>query len=243
MRSVGALARNDLRKVRRDTLLVSVATVPLVMVSAVRWGIPRVEEWLLRTYAFDLEPYHPLILGLFFVLNLPVLFGMLVAFLFLEEREDGTLEALRVTPLTTGVFTAYRLGAAVLLSALYILIGLPLTGLMSAEAMIRSVPAILLAALLAPVVALLLVAFAENRVEGLAVGKALGILIVGPVVVFVTGAPWTRALGILPSYWPAAAFWRALRDEPHGPILAVGLVYSVVLIVLLWRRLGARQRG
>jgi fluoroquinolone transport system permease protein len=237
MRSAMALARNDLRSVRRDSLLAGVASVPLVMVAALRWGLPRVGEWLLEVHGFDLTPYHPLVLGLFLLLNLPLLFGLLVAFLFLEEREAGTLDALRVTPLTTGVFTGYRLSAATILSVLFTLGCLGLSGMLEPVALLPLLPAVLLSGLLAPVVALVVVAFAENRVEGMAVGKALGVLIVGPLAVYLTAAPWTRLLGVLPSYWPAVAFWSALRGEPHGLELAVGLVYSCLLIAFLHRRL------
>jgi hypothetical protein len=39
-----------------------------------------------------------MLLSFFFVLQIPLLFGLLVGLLVLDERDDDTLTALRVTP-------------------------------------------------------------------------------------------------------------------------------------------------
>ncbi len=121
-----AFGMNDLKSVRRDPLLVYMLVIPPLMVLLVRLILPRATAYLSEGFGFDLVPYYPMLLGFFFVLQIPFLFGLLVGLLVLDERDDDTLTALRVTPISMAGYAFYRGGAAVLLSFGYVLITLPL---------------------------------------------------------------------------------------------------------------------
>lgn len=127
MRAVTAFGKNDLKNVGRDSLLLQVMLVPFLFVVSVRLLIPPVESYLQNSFGFELAPYYPLILSFFFVLNIPLLFGAVTGFLILDERDDDTLTALRVTPVSMTSYAGYRMFAAVLISSLYILLTLPQT--------------------------------------------------------------------------------------------------------------------
>lgn len=242
-RFFAALAGNDLRNGYRDSLVVGIALLPWLLVLLVRIMVPGMTRWLAQAHAFDLTPYYPLILSLLFLINIPLYFGAVTGFLILDERDERTLLALRVTPLPMKSYAAYRAVAAVVLGWLYIAITAPLSGLLP----LRLLPAFLMialpAALLGPALGLFMALIAGNKVEGFAVVKALGVLIVGPLAAYFVGPPWQWIFGALPTYWPARAAWLALAGQGYGPHLAVGLLYFAVILVLLVRRFHARLAG
>lgn len=84
-------------------------------------------------------------------------------------------------------------------------------------------------------VALLLLAFAGNKVEGLAVSKMMGLILLPVVVPFLTSSPWGMAAGLFPAYWMGAIF--------TGPLCLFlpGLAVSAVWLYVLYRRTVARQ--
>ena len=226
---------NDARNVRRDSMLLTFLLAPLLAVAALRLVVPLVAAYLDRRYGFDLTPYYPLLLSLF-VLGLPVGFGSLAGFMILDERDDDTLTALRVTPASIAGYVGYRISAAVTLSFLYTLGCVTLTGLAPATLIPALVPAALLAGLFSPIAALMLATLANNKVEGLALGKAFGVYIIGPPATYFVGSNWQLLFGILPTYWPAKAFWVAGEGGNFWPYFLVGLTYNLALAALLSSR-------
>lgn len=233
MRAVTAFGKNDLKNVGRDSLLLQVMLVPFLFVVPVRLLVPPIESYLQSSFGFDLAPYYPLILSFFFVLNIPLLFGALTGFLILDERDDDTLTALRVTPVSMTSYAGYRVLAAVTMSFLYILLTLPLTGLVSASLLPDLIPVALIAGLFSVFVGLFLAAFASNKVEGLAFMKGVGWLMIGPLAAYFVPGRWELLFGVLPTYWPARAFWVAGEGGNYWPYLLVGAAYALLLVVLL----------
>ena len=87
------------------------------MVLLVHLILPAATDSLLERFGFDLVPYYPMLLRFFFVLQIPLLFRLLVGLLVLDERDDDTLAALRVTPISMLGYALYRGGAATLLAS------------------------------------------------------------------------------------------------------------------------------
>lgn len=237
MRAFGA---NDLRNIRRDSMMLTFALAPLLAVVVLRIAVPIATELLTERYSLDLTPYYPLLLSLF-VLGLPVGFGGLAGFMILDERDEDTLTALRVTPASMSGYAGYRIATAVLLSLLYTLGCISLTGLAPAALLPDLVLAALLAGLFAPVVALALVTLANNKVEGLAISKAFGVFVLGPLAAYFVAPNWQLLFGIVPTYWPAKAFWIATEGGDYWPYLLAGAIYNLLLAFLLlrhfWKRL------
>ncbi len=240
LRVLSAYGRNDLKNVRRDSLLLSVLVIPWLLVLSVRLLIPAVAAWLAARYSFDVVPYYPLILSVFFMVNVPLLFGVIIGFLVLDERDDDTLTALRVAPISMRAFAWYRAGIGMLFSVLYIVVCMPLTGLLPWSKLFILVPAALLASMFAPVVGLFLAAFASNKVEGLALTKGVGALVVAPVAAYFVAPPWQWLFGLVPTYWPVKLFWQGLSGASWWPFLLGGVAYHLVLIIWLMRRFQAR---
>lgn len=235
-----SLGLNDLRSVRRDSMLVGIAVVPLVMVLSVRLIVPPATSSLAEQGGIQAESYYPLFLSLFFLLNIPLLFGALAGFLILDDRDDDSFTALRVTPISVGSYISYRLGAAFVLSVLYTVVCTPLTGLMPLSLLPALVAASLVAGLSVPFTALLLNAFAGNKVEALALSKGIGLLMLGQIGAYFVQSELQLVFGILPTFWPAKVFWTASAGLPIWPYLLVGLAYHLLLIGWVYRRFRAR---
>jgi fluoroquinolone transport system permease protein len=237
MRALMTFGSNDLRSVRRDSLMLYIVLVPWVAILLLRLLVPNITTWLLNSASFDLVPYYPLLLSIFIVLQFPVLLGLVFGLLILDERDGDILTALRVTPVSLSGYITYRIAMATVLSIVYILVLAPLSGMMSPALLPALVPVALVAALLAPLVLMLVVVFASNKLEGLALMKGMGILFLGPMAGYFIESNWQLLLGVLPTYWAAKAFWMISEGSPgYGLYLLGGLVLQGVLLAALVQR-------
>ena len=232
---IRALGPIDVKSVRRDSMLRWLVGMPIALALLTRWGVPIVTSWLADRYAFDLRPYYPLVMSLL-LLMVPMLVGCVVGFLLLDQRDDRTLTALQVTPLTIGGYLLYRTAVPMVLSVAMMMVSIALADLVT----MRVIPALLAAlqaAPLAPLYALFVGAFAANKVQGFALMKATGVLAWAPLLAYFVTSGWQVAFGIDPLYWPVKVFWMLEAGEPSTWVYyLVGLAYQSALVMLLLRR-------
>lgn len=231
-----ALGPVDARSIRRDSLLAWMTAVPLLLGVLVRWLLPRMDALLAARFGFDLVPYHHLVASYFFILLVPMTVGLVVGFLLLDERDDDTLSALLVTPLTPTAYLLYRLGLPVLVGTAMTAAAIAIAGLVTVG-WLPLVLVLLLSAVETPVMSLFLAAFAENKVQGFALVKGLGAVLLAPVVAWFVPMPWQLLAGIVPSYWPLRAYWSAASPGPDFWLfLAAGFATHGLLLAWLLRR-------
>lgn len=237
--ALAAFGRNDLRNVRRDSILTIVVVGPFIY-AAVVFLVPRLTTYMATTYGFDLQPYYPMITAAFQVFGPLMLLGAMCGFLLLEDKDQHTLAALRVTPVPPVTYPVYRAGITVVLTVISIEATLALSPIFPARLLVAVIPAAAVAGLGAVLIGLLMAAVANNKVEGLAIVRAIGTLVfVIPLVPFVLDldARIELLFGILPSYWPAKAMWQIMGGATAWPYLLAGAVYCVALSLPLLRRL------
>ncbi len=230
-----ALGPIDAKSVHRDPLLRWMIFYPILLTLVVRWGVPALAVWLKHRFLFDLVQYYPLLMS-FVLLLVPLLFGVVIGFLLLDQRDDDTLTALQVTPLTLNGYLAYRLTVPILLSVVMTMIVFPITGL----AKIGYIPLLIASvatAPLAPIFALFYASFARNKVQGFALMKNSGVLIYPPLFAYFVSSGWQWSFGIFPTYWPAKLFW-VLEAGDTGAwfYLLTGLVFQFCVISALLHR-------
>lgn len=233
--------RHDLRTVRRDSLLVMVALGPFAYALAL-WFLPAATDHARARWAFDLAPYHPAIISAFCVLGPPLLLGAVLALQLLDERDQNTLTALRVTPLPRTAYPAYRAATTTAVTTASVLASLALTGQVAPPTLALSIPVALIAGLLAPVLGLLMSALARTKIEGLAVMRVIGLAVFTLPIIpfFLQHTPWQLAFGVLPAYWPVRAFWSAYDGSTYWPYVLAGLAYTLALVLLLLRTVTRR---
>jgi fluoroquinolone transport system permease protein len=204
VRQLLALARKDARIVVRDSFLVAILLYTLVLALVARVVVPWVPVARLSLY---LAPAM--------VLFGALLLGTVLGFALIEESEQGTWQLLRVLPLDSRTLFLYLGGGSGLVSMVVSLLAVLVYGRPVAE-----VPAFLLmvavSSLSAPLIMLLLGAMASNKIEGLAVSKLLGLLLVTPAAVFVLPVPWQLLFAWSPFYWIYLGLLRAFAGDPDS---------------------------
>ncbi|TGD89974.1 ABC transporter permease [Mycolicibacterium sp. CH28] len=241
-RALTALGRNDLRGTYRDPLLVMIVLAPVIWTAGVAVLTPHFTDLLAQRYDFDLVPYYPLVLTAFLLLTSIAIVGGLGAFLVLDEIDAGTLAALRVTPLPLGAFFAYRAATVMVVTTAYVVGTMSFSGILEPGVAPALIPIGLLAGLSAVVTLLLIVTLANNKIQGLAALRGLGMLIAGlPCLPWFVRSDWSMAFGVLPPYWAAKAFWLASSHDAWWPYLLGGFAYNLAISWLLFRRFVARN--
>lgn len=228
------ILRNELKQIGGDNLMLMMALYPILLAVIGKYAVPYFRDLFLSD-TFDLMDHYNLIV-VFIILATPYIYGALSAFMLLDEREQGSLQAMQVTPITI----EYYLGVKVLvMTCISVITGVVLTlfiGLIE----ISFLEAILINALIGlsmPFNLMLINYAANNKVEGFAVVKGTGLLIMLPMLVFYVPKQYNLILGIIPGYWPAMAVG-AVNGHPSA-LLAywgyglIGCVYILVLCGLL----------
>jgi fluoroquinolone transport system permease protein len=206
-----------------------------------RFAVPPITEVLDARLGFDLLPYYPLVMS-FVGPTVSGIVGTVVGFLLLDQRDDRTLPALLVTPLSLNDYVAYRLALPMLVSLPLTLIMFPLAGL--TDLTVAQVVASALSAVpLAPMYALFIGSFAANKVQGFALAKGIGVLFIPAVVAWFVAPPWQWLFGLNPLYWPLKVFWAFDAGDPWAWVYVIeGLACQSALLWLLARRFGHVMR-
>ncbi|MDA0563127.1 hypothetical protein LG943_02105 [Streptomonospora sp. S1-112] len=234
--AVRAFGRNDLIGLRRDSMLRFLVVAPFFYLAVLRFTLPPLTAMLDERYGFALTPYHPLIVSMFLVLGPVGVLGALAGLMLLEEKDSRTLQALRVTPVAMPVFALYRVATLVAVTTVFVTVAVVLSGFMPAAGLPGTAAAALCAALTAAVVAVLMALAGRNKVEGLAVIRAVGTLLFAlPILPWFLPDAWGLAFGVLPSYWAAKVFWVTAQGGAVWPWLLGGIVVNgAYLGLLVW---------
>ena len=241
MKKIVALALADAKNILRDSTLILLLFGPTGLFFMMRLVVPIASRLLSEQLAFDLMPYYPFIV-IYLSLIPSMLFGLLLGFLILDERDEEIIAFIAVTPLRKTGYLAYKLSVSVGMSFLFFFATLYLTQLTTIR-FHYAVGLALLAALEAPIASLFLAAFAENKVEGLALSKVLGMMYLGPFVAYFVNSHWKYLAGVLPPFWIAEAFFAAQRHAAsYWLYLGIGFLIHLAAIGLLLRRFIRSQR-
>jgi fluoroquinolone transport system permease protein len=230
------LGRHDARLIRRDSFLIMMIVYLLIMAAITRFAVPWLTDTLLAEFEFDLTPYYPLIAS-FLALTLGSLMsGIVFGFLLLDERDDRTLTAMRVTPLPMTTFLIYRIVIASLLAFLLAVASLWIMDIIALNAL-QLVLIAAVAGLYAPIMMLFFGTFAGNKVEGFAMMKIASTIGLIPVGAYFLPEPWQFLAGFFPPYWVSKAMWVIPEGSSAWPVfLLLGVVTMSAVIWWFVRR-------
>jgi hypothetical protein len=105
-----------------------IGLAPVLMGAVMRYFVPFATESLRGV--LDLAAYYPEVAGALLLFG-PAIIGFAVGFLMFEDREQGTVVALTLTPLGGGGYLAYRLLVTLALSLGAALVVVPPSGLVT----------------------------------------------------------------------------------------------------------------
>jgi len=206
---------------------------PLMMGAAGRYLVPLIE----RQLGSDLSSAYPIILVALSMLSAKIA-GAVVGFSILDDRDDNILHTVKVAPLSLEVFISLKLLLIYFLSVVGTIFVLWFSNLgVLPWGTIFGIA--LVAALQAPLLALLINVVASNKVEGFAAIKGLNVLVVFPVVALFFRDAKEFLFAIEPSFWPAKALYGALTGVPQhlsfNGYNTIGLVYALVATLVVYK--------
>jgi len=233
LRSLGPI---DVRNVRRDSMTSWMILIPILTALVLRWGVPALNMRLLEQYDFDLTEYYPVLLSYFFIGLCPMVFGAVIGFLLLDEKDDRTLTALQVTPLPLNGYIIYRVTLPIILTFVLMFLIFPLANLTPFNTRVILLSAIA-AAPMAPMLALSLASLAQNKVQGFAWMKLIGIALCAPILAYFAPSGWELAFGIFPTYWPMKVYWMLYAGQANVWLyVLMAVVYQLLVTFALARR-------
>ncbi len=218
------LFRADVYNVRRDPIMALALGAIMLLPAALWYWREPLDAYALS--AFEISGFSDYVVS--FVLIIPsILLGWVTGMLLLEDRDDGPLLALEVTPVGRNGFLLYRAGATALLSFIVTLI---ITGMLMDEPLSMKLYLALLIALEAVMFTFALLSMAGNKVEGLALSKVLNIAALIPLAALIT-SPLRYLAAVIPSYWVGELLYIDTLPKVLAYPLAI-LVHLAVLICL-----------
>ena len=230
------LAASDAMNIARDPMLAFATAMSIV--PAIAFVLTR-DQMDASGVALGVEHISRYVAPVALVLP-AFLIGWVTGFLLLEDRDEGMLGALDVTPIGKAGFLAYRSTVTALVTFVLTLVACLLI-VPDLSLWLQVLIAILVAAE-AVISATILPAFARNKVEGLALTKLVNIAAI-TVLLAAIPSPLRFVGGIVPSFWVGELL--ALTDIGAMPIwisaILALLVHAGVVIVLL--KIFARRAG
>lgn len=203
----------EFKKWVRDPMLSFMVAYPLIFGLLGRYGLRYIEN----ASGMSLLPYTDIILVVLTLVT-PNIFGALLGFSILDDRDDHILESVQVTPLSVAGFLAFRVLFVMLLSfasTLFVMWFVEIGGL----TLWSMVTVSLLSALATPATGLLINALATNKVEGFVAMKGVvGILIVFPVVALFFMDFKELLFALAPGFWPAKVLSSLVRGQGVLPL-------------------------
>ncbi len=187
----------ELRNMKRDKMYLVFAFYPVLL------GV--IGYFLVDYIEAQVTPDNlaPEIVAMFLILMTGYIFGALIAFTLLDDKDDFVLMSLKITPISVKSYVIVKLVVAFIFGFIATLVITLATGFLP-DATFWNVLLISIAgALQAPGVALIVNSFSSNKVEGFVVMKLSGLILIIPVLAFFIMDWQEMFLVFAPGFWPA----------------------------------------
>lgn len=241
--SIPNFARNDKKLIFRDNFLILMTLMSIAIAIIARYLLPWADATLLAkgfmpsdSISLAFHDVYPMLVPFTALYNGGIISGMVAGFLLLDEKDEGTLQALIITPVPLHHYTIYRFGLAAIFSAVIMFIMLLIIGLTLLPAW-QLVLFCISSSLVSTIVALFLVLTAQNKVQGFAMGKftsIAGFIIMGG---WFLPENWQWLLGIFPPFLVHKAYWLALDGNNLWVVtLLIGTIAQIVAIYFMAKK-------
>lgn len=213
-------------------MLYAVLAAPLLAGAVFRYGVPAAETALCAHFgeASILSGYNRLF-DLILVVLTPYLFCFVSSMAMLAELDENMAACMAVTPVGKRGYILSRLVFPAVISVPVSAVVVRLFSLTAWNPVVL-IAASALAGLQGIALALLIVAFSHNRVEGMALAKLSGVVLFGLPVPFFLFSGVQYLFSPLPSFWIA----KFCADNHALPAAAPAVLTSLLWIWLLYGR-------
>lgn len=206
----------EFKNMLRDKMYLFFAIYPIIIGFVGYLLIPYIDN---RVEPTSLVPE---IVAMFMILMTGYVFGALMGFSLLDDKDDLVLMSLKITPISVKSYVVTKLVISFIFGIITTLILILATNFLPDAKLWEIILITLVAALQAPGVALVVNSFATNKVEGFVIMKLSGMILILPVVAFFV-IEWQEVfLAFAPGFWSA----RMIEME-----LVPGLDYNFTFLV------------
>ncbi len=224
---------SEFKKWLREPLTRIIVFYPLIFGLAGRYFLPFIEE----NTGFVIAFYADVIIAVFSLI-MPMVFGALIGFSLLDDRDDNVLAAVKVSPLGLNKYFSFRLIMIFIcsvLACLFVILFADITELELSVLLNIS----FLASLSAPLTGLFINAFASNKIEGFAVMKGFGAIIFFPIIALFFFDFKELFFAFAPGFFPAKAISTVIRGEAmmfltYNQYIILGWVYGIAVNILAY---------
>lgn len=227
-----------IRQIKDDSMLLMVLFAPLLYGVAARFGVPLLDSAISEQQV--LRPYY-LLFDVLLSMMSPFMFSFASSMVMLSEADDNIAAYTFVTPVGRGgyLLSRFAFGGAIGFAA-----GIVLMEIFSLEQHSLAAIAVmsLISTLLSVISSMVVVTVSKNRVEGMAINKGAGILMLGCLAPFFLPRDVAMWFAFMPSFWTAHAALAEAGGESLLPSLGAGIAISAVWMALLYRRFARRMR-
>lgn len=230
------LSSSDLRNIARDPTLLGVLVMSVLLIALFLIFEDRMNDAVLTTFSLpDFSKYIAPI-----VLVMPAyLIGWIIGFLILEERDEGPLLALDVTPLGKQGIAIYRASFTFFLALTLSSFAIPF--LLPDITFLLALALVFLTALQAAIISFAIPALANNKVQGLALTKAMNLFAMAPLLALIA-SPFRYIASFIPAFWVGEILQlSSYQYIPMALIMALALLCHILVLLYFYRRLLAHS--
>lgn len=226
--------KSEIKKWSRDSMMGFMLMYPILFGFIGRYFLP----WIADKSGFSIDLYADLIIVIL-TLIVPIAFGALIAFSILEDRDDSIFTSIKVTPLSINQFLSFRFIMVLVLSYITTVFVIWFSDIGNFP--MKNILAIaFLASLEAPMYGLLINSLSNNKIEGFAVMKGLGTLILFPIIALFFIDKKELFFSFAPGFWAAKAISSVIRGEgilylTYNQYYFIGIIYLILLNLLSYR--------
>lgn len=157
-------------------------------------------------------------------------FGALIAFTLLDDKDDKVLMSLKITPVDVRHYVYVKMLVGMVFGFIATLVLLLATNFLPNANIWVILAVSVLGAVQVPSVVLIVNSFSDNKVEGFVVMKLSGLVIMFPLIGFFVASSAQYLLGVAPGYWAGRLVEIELVPSETGNaliIFAAGVLYNI----------------
>ncbi len=220
-----------LRQIRNDSMLVIVCFAPILYISLFHFAIPRIETLICRYFSLPaaLSPYYRMF-DLLLIMLTPFMFCFASAMLMLEEYDGKLSSYLSVTPVGKNGYLFSRMLLPSLIAGVVSLLLLVFFSFAD-WALSTLIWVTLLSGFSAIIQTMLIFSYSRNKVEGMAIAKISGLLMLGLPIPFLMHTNLQYLFSLVPSFWISTY---VLTEDVWA--LAFGFLTSGIFIFFIHRK-------
>ena len=232
--------KNDGRLIRRDSILIGMFIFIVYIGTVLHFGLPWLDNYLASAGILPnennsrrLADFFPLITANLIIYTGPNIIGAVFAFIILGEKDENTLSALLVSPLSPGRYISYRiilvfLATSFTVAFLFIYVNQALPAWPALLAVVIG------SGQTGVIILLAMIITADGRVQGMTYSKFISFFGYMLIASWWVPEPFQFLFGLFPPFWITKAYWAWLAGENLWLLyFSAGLLFQGAVIRLL----------